>query len=102
MPPQAISAEPGRFQVMIGLDDLPEPVLQAAVATVGVRVQTLDQLLVPRLDFGSRLGPVKVERVERAAGEIAERSLRFRRFRARPAAVRAEEAERVDEGVLPA
>ena len=38
-PPQAISAEPGRFQVVIGLNDLPEPVLQAAVAAVGVGMQ---------------------------------------------------------------
>jgi len=60
----AVLAETGRTKVVIGLDDLSETVLRAAVAAIGVGVKPLHQLLVARLDLGAALGAFEVESSE--------------------------------------
>ena len=58
---EAVLAESGGFQIVVGLNDLPEAVLGGAVAAVGIGVKLLDQRLVAGLDFAAAFAAVEVE-----------------------------------------
>ena len=66
----AVLAETGGLKVVIGLDDLSEPVLRAAVAAIGVGMKAFHQFLVARLDLGAGFASVEVERVKGPALEV--------------------------------
>ena len=51
---------------------MPQPVFQAAIAAVGVRMEALHQLLVARLDLLAAFRPLQIQRLEGTAFEIAE------------------------------
>src|SRR5215470_10852964 len=64
-PDLVASTEADRFQIIVGLDDLPQPILRGAVATIGVGMMPLHKRLEPRFDVlrgGVRLEPERVER----------------------------------------
>src|SRR6516165_3924101 len=67
-------AESDRFQILVGLDDLPQLVLRGAVAAIGIRVVTLHQRLETGLDLLDRRRSLQAEHVERLALGIADRS----------------------------
>ena len=95
--PAEHSAETRRLQVIVGLDDLPQPVLGRPVAAVGVGMMALHQHLEPGLDIGALGIGFKAEHIERAAlgieylAALAGGLAPDRRGRASPA----EQAERI-------
>src|SRR5688572_17536505 len=54
-------AETGRPKLVVGLDDLAEPILRAPVAAICVRMEALHQLVEPRLDLRALLTALEVE-----------------------------------------
>src|SRR5262245_11205683 len=65
--PRAASAEAGRLQVIVGLDDLAQAILAGAVAAIGVGMMPLHQELEARLDVGLLRVGIETERVQRLA-----------------------------------
>src|SRR6516165_1976112 len=62
--PAEKSAETGRFQVIIGLNNLPEPRFGTPIATIGVRMMPFNQDLELGLDigpFGVRFKPKNIQ-----------------------------------------
>ena len=65
------SAKAGGLQVIIGRNDLPQPV-EAAIPAIGIRVMPLHQHLEPHLNVGPLGVGFKAEHVERAPLRIDE------------------------------
>src|SRR5262249_16108189 len=61
------SAETSRFQVIIGLNNLPQARLRTPIAAIGIGMVPLYQDLVLRLDIGAFGIGFKAENIERAA-----------------------------------
>src|SRR5215472_6816360 len=61
------SAETGRFQVIIGLNNLPQPRFGTPITTIGVGVMPLNQHLELGLDIGPFGIRFKAENIQRAA-----------------------------------
>src|SRR5438309_2611085 len=79
------SAIPNRFQIVVGLDDVAQPILAGAVAAIGVRMVALHQGLESRLDVGRSGVRFKPEHAERLALRVADRAaLRRRALETRP------------------
>jgi len=73
-PDLVASTEADRFQIIVGLDDLPQPILRGAVATIGVGMMPLHKRLEPRFDVLRGGVGLEPERVERFAFGIAHRA----------------------------
>src|SRR5216684_1483595 len=75
IPPKRIpppeSAPAHGLQIIVGLNDVPQPVLAGAIAAVGVGMMTFHQDLEPRLDIGGARARFQSEHVERLAFGIA-------------------------------
>src|SRR5213593_3538351 len=71
------SAEFRRFEIVVGLNDFTQPILQRAIAAVRVRMMALYQFLEARLDLGGRRVDFESEGIERLALGIAHHA-RFR------------------------
>ena len=78
------SARASRFQIIVGLDDLAQLVLAAAVAAVGVGMVALHQQLEARLDLGAVGALLEAELVQRLALGVAHGALRLDALRVRP------------------
>ena len=48
--PEASSGELDGFQIFVGADDLAQPIFVRTIAPVGVGMETLHEVLVPRRD----------------------------------------------------
>src|SRR5262249_7753563 len=60
------SAEADRFEIIIGLDDLAQPIFRGAISAIGVGMMPLHQRLEPSLDLlcgGIGLEPERIERL---------------------------------------
>src|SRR3990167_1742134 len=70
-----VLAETGGLKVVISLDYLPQPVLRAAVAAIGVGMEALHQCLIARLDFRRILVALEIECGKGASFEVLQRPL---------------------------
>src|SRR4051812_34938354 len=66
------SAKACGFQIVIGLNDLAQPVLGGAIAAIRIGMVALHQGLETRLDLGAGSAELEAERVERLALGIAD------------------------------
>src|SRR5262245_46796533 len=60
------SAEADRFEIIIGLDDLAQPIFRGAISAIGVGMMPLHERLEPSLDLlcgGIRFEPKRIERL---------------------------------------
>src|SRR5438105_13352107 len=64
-----------RFQVFIGLDNLPQQVFRGPVAAIDIRVMTLDQRLEAPFDVGGRRARIESQDIERLALRIMDGAL---------------------------
>src|SRR5262245_56278107 len=61
------SAKAHRFEILVGLNDLPQPIFRRAVAAIRIRVMALHQHLESQLDVGGGCPRVEPEGIERTA-----------------------------------
>src|SRR5207247_6573816 len=94
----ARSAPAYGLQVIVGLDDLPQPALVGTIAAVGVGMMALHQELEPRLDLGRAGAALEPERVERLALGVANETALRRGGRRTPGP---EQSERIVRHELP-
>src|SRR5262245_10613612 len=66
------SSEAHRFEIVIGLDDLTQPVFGGTIAAIGVRVMALHQGLEANLDLNGGRPGLESERVERPSFGIVD------------------------------
>src|SRR5262249_57190172 len=71
---RAVSAEAVRLEIMVGLDDLAQPIFRGPIAAIGIGMMSLDQRLEPGLDLLGRGVRLEAERIERLALGIARRA----------------------------
>src|SRR5690606_32736478 len=70
--PTQLSGEPGRFEIVVGLDDFDQPVLCRPVAAVAVRMVALYEVVKLGLDLNARGADLQSQRVEGLALGIAD------------------------------
>src|SRR5262249_14402825 len=66
------SAETHRFEIVIGLNDLAQPVFAGTIAAIGVRMMALDQGLEADLDLNGGRPPLEAGRVGRPSSGIGD------------------------------
>src|SRR5450830_483948 len=91
------SAKARRFQVVVRLDDLNEPLLGGAIPAIGVGMKLLHQFLKAQFHLGRRGADIEPESVERLALGIADLAL-FRVLFLLGAHALAEQPERIVTG----
>src|SRR5260370_3390304 len=107
IPPKRIpppeSAPAHGLQIIVGLNDVPQPVLAGAIAAVGVGMMTFHQNLDPRLDIRGARARFQPEHVERLAFGIAhDAALGCIALRLEPRSARVlEKSERIGREELP-
>src|ERR1700690_506460 len=89
------SAEPGRFQVIVRLDDLDQPILGRAIAAIGVGMKLLHQFLEAHLHLMRGGANVEPEPIERLTFGVADRPGGLRARLLLAAQTFAEQAERI-------
>src|SRR5262249_52400138 len=65
-------AEAHRLEILVGLNDLPQPLFRRAVAAIGIRVVAFHQHLEPQLDIGRGRAGVEPEGIERTPLGVAD------------------------------
>src|ERR1700690_2922711 len=89
------SAEAGRFQVVVRLNDLDQPILGRAIAAIGVGMKLLHQFLEAHLHLVRGGADVEPEPIERLAFGVADRRGGLRARLLLAAQAFAEQAERI-------